>query len=688
MAYQRAQSRAEEAAALALLGEISAKQEEWRPALNAYRASLQLADNPAIRRTYEALRAEHGFRILDYKVDSDSASPRVCFQFSEELDRGKLDFTPFVAVSGAANAAVTAEGQQLCVDGLRHGERYAVVVRQGLPSAVGETLLKSADYEVYVRDRSPQVRFTGRNYVLPRTGQEGIPVVSVNTAKVDVEVFRIGDRSLLPTIRSEDFLSQLARYSAEAIGSEKGFKVWTGTLDTRSELNRDVVTAFPVLEAVGKLEPGVYVMTAKPTPARRRTTATTRPRATQWFVVSDLGLTAFTGEDGVHVFAALARQRRADGGRRDPPGRPQQRGAGHRGDGRDGPRRASTPGLARGEGGLAPGLVVATTARRRLRLPRPRPNAFDLTDRGVKGRPAPGAVDAYVFPERGVYRTGETVHLTALLRDAKGVAIPSLPLTLVVKRPDGVEHRRVSVADQGLGGRSLSLPILSGALRGTWRVEAFTDPKSPAVGEAALPGRGLRAGAAGGDAGAEGGGAAARASRPRSTSPPATSTARRAPPFDGHRRGHGPEGRRRAGSRASTASPSASTTRRSRRSTAEIEEPATTDAQGPRHGDRAGAGARRPAPDRGARSCCASARPAAGRSSAASPCRSCPSGPVIGVRKRLRRDSPRARPRPSTWCWRSPTARASRAPASPGTSIASSAATNGSTPTAAGASSR
>ena len=81
-------------------------------------------------------------------------------------------------MSGAADAAVTAEDCQLCVDGLKHGERYAFVLRQGLPSAVGESLLKSADYEIYVRDRSPQVRFTGRNYVLPRTGQEGIPLVS------------------------------------------------------------------------------------------------------------------------------------------------------------------------------------------------------------------------------------------------------------------------------------------------------------------------------------------------------------------------------------------------------------------------------------------------------------------------------------------------------------------------------
>ena len=32
---------------------------------------------------------------------------------------------------------------------------------------------------------------------------------------------------------------------------------------SQSTLNQDVTTAFPVLEAVGKLEPGVYVMVAK-----------------------------------------------------------------------------------------------------------------------------------------------------------------------------------------------------------------------------------------------------------------------------------------------------------------------------------------------------------------------------------------------------------------------------------------
>src|SRR5437016_10918159 len=111
-------------------------------------------------------------------------------------------------------------------------------------------------------------------------------------------------------------------------------------------------------------------------------------------------------------------------------------------------------------------------------------NAFDLTDRGVAGREAPdGAADAFLYAERGVYRSNETVYLTALLRDGQGKAMAGGPLTLVVERPAGVEFRRAVLPDQGAGGRSLVLPLNSAVPTGTWRVRAFTDPKGSAVGE-------------------------------------------------------------------------------------------------------------------------------------------------------------------------------------------------------------
>ncbi|MEQ1694196.1 MAG: alpha-2-macroglobulin, partial [Hyphomicrobiaceae bacterium] len=105
---------------------------------------------------------------------------------------------------------------------------------------------------------------------------------------------------------------------------------------------------------------------------------------------------------------------------------------------------------------------------------------FDLSDRGVKGRVAPGALDAYLFSERGVYRPGEEVHLTGLVRDKSNVAA-GLPVTMIITRPDGVEHKRQTLVDGGLGGRSMSLELGRGVMTGTWRAKLHADPKAEAI---------------------------------------------------------------------------------------------------------------------------------------------------------------------------------------------------------------
>ena len=162
-------------------------------------------------------------------MDSDGASPRACFQFSEDLAK-RVDFAPFLALAGTDKPALTSEGRQLCVDGLKHGERYNINLRAGLPSTVKESLPKSAEFNVYVRDRKPFVRFTGRAYVLPRTGQRGIPLVSVNTPSVNVNVFRIGDRNLINTVVDSDFQKTLSSYQLSSLGDERGVSQTRGQL--------------------------------------------------------------------------------------------------------------------------------------------------------------------------------------------------------------------------------------------------------------------------------------------------------------------------------------------------------------------------------------------------------------------------------------------------------------------------
>ncbi len=479
IAYQRAGNKSDEADALAVLGGALANRQIWRPALDVLRLSLEQKEVAEVRGQYEKLRDDHGFKLADYNVDSDSASPRVCFQFTEDLAK-RTDFTPYVTLAGADKPALTSEDRQLCVDGLKHGERYNINLRAGLPSTVKEGLPKSAEFNIYVRDRKPFVRFTGRAYVLPRTGQRGIPVVSVNTPAVNISVFRIGDRNLINTVIDNDFQQPLSRYNLSELGNERGVKVWTGELATATTLNQEVTTAFPVDQAIGELQPGVYVMTAA---AKNPGADDDYQLATQWFIVSDLGIAAFSGNDGIHVFVnSLASTEAVAHAEVRLMARNNEILATKKTD--ESGHVLFEAGLARGEGGLSPAMLTVSGEKADYAFLNLKGNAFDLTDRGVAGRETPdGGADAFVYAERGVYRSNETVYLTALLRDGQGNAMTGTPLTMVVERPDGVEFRRAVLADQGAGGRSLTVPLNSAVPSGTWRVRTFTDPKGESVGE-------------------------------------------------------------------------------------------------------------------------------------------------------------------------------------------------------------
>ncbi|MDX2155183.1 MAG: alpha-2-macroglobulin [Hyphomicrobiaceae bacterium] len=480
-AYETAATGREKAAALAVLAEALKRRSMWRPAIEALKASVGLDANEEVKEALEMLRAEHGFRVVDYKVDSDAAAPRLCVNLSERLAvMPPADLGKFAVIDGKEPESLTGEGNQLCFDGLKHGARYAVQVRAGLAAENGETLSKSSEIAIYVRDRKPSVRLAGRAYVLPSRGQQGIPVTTVNTKSLAVELYRIADRGLGLAAGSESFLKSIESWDLEQVREKSGRRVWKGSLEVADRLNEDVTTAIPVTEALRTLEPGVYIVA---TSVEARSGDSQQTTAFQWFIVSDVGLTAMSGDDGLHAFArslataapSTGLQLRLVARNNEVLGTATTDANGY---------ARFDPGLLKGEGGASPRLLVAE-GKGDYALLDLATAAFDLADRGVKGRTAPGPLDAYLFAERGVYRPGETVHLTGLVRTARGEA-SSIPATLIVSRPDGVEHRRIPLGDQGLGGRTLALALGSGSMTGTWRAKLHADPRSSPIAETAF----------------------------------------------------------------------------------------------------------------------------------------------------------------------------------------------------------
>lgn len=440
--------------------------------------ALRLAQSIQPRRDTEAALDEaigkYGFRVTDTQVDSDSAAPRICAVFSEALVKVGVDYMPFVQLPDAGLVVAVNDGQ-LCIDGVEHGARYRIVLREGLPAASGETLARPVELTLYVRDRSPAVRFTSRAYVLPRMGDAALPIETVNLSEVDLTLYRMSDRNLVRAMQEDLFNTPLYAYSEDYLSEQFAAKIWNGTAQVGNDLNRDMLTRVPLDVALAGQPAGVYAMAAGVPGADRYD----NPPATQWFILSDLGIASFLGTDGLTVMVRGLGDAAAVAGAEVTLLSEGNAVLGTASSGPDGVARFA-PGLTRGLGVDAPALVTVASGDDAAFLSL-RDAAFDLSDRGVEGREPSPPMDVFLATDRGAYRAGEVIHATALMRDAAAQALPGVPLTAILTRPDGVEYSRITSLADAAGGHVFALPVAGTAPRGTWRIALKADVDAPAL---------------------------------------------------------------------------------------------------------------------------------------------------------------------------------------------------------------
>ncbi len=147
LALRGARSVSEQGAALASLSAVLERQGLYRPAITASEASMTLRYDAAEAERLDNLRRQFGFRVLDYTVNTEVTTPRMCVQFSEPLRGDTAALQRFVTLDGAADPAISVDNSQLCVEGLDHGGRYEVGLREGLPATTGETLRERRDLQ-------------------------------------------------------------------------------------------------------------------------------------------------------------------------------------------------------------------------------------------------------------------------------------------------------------------------------------------------------------------------------------------------------------------------------------------------------------------------------------------------------------------------------------------------------------
>jgi len=193
-AYLKSTDPVERGVALFVIGRDFDRHDKQKEALAAFDAGLAFTQSPAVAERAQELRRLVAFRVTKVEVQAESEWGRACLRFNEPLStKSDISYGSFVRSEPPLDGIVTARGDTLCLDGMKHGGIYNVEVLAGLPAATGERLHETLTSRVVVPDRKPQLRFSGAGYVLPKQGTSGLPLTTVNLDKVKLRL--LGQRA-------------------------------------------------------------------------------------------------------------------------------------------------------------------------------------------------------------------------------------------------------------------------------------------------------------------------------------------------------------------------------------------------------------------------------------------------------------------------------------------------------------
>lgn len=421
-----------------------------------------------------AFDAGEGSGVLSYlglSATTEDGSPKVCLRFSTPLDADKvIEDKAFVRVAPETPFSLQVEGRSLCLLGLDEETEQTVTILPGFTAANGTELSQQVVETVTFDPKPAMVGFVGDGIILPRADNAVLGLKAMNADAVDLTLYRVNHRALFDQTPDVGETTVEGDWSWNSAAWNTRVEIHTDQIDMSGAVNALVEVGYPLDPIVSQHGAGAYVVEIK-----RATEANRAATSWRWLYVTDLALASYRTSDALDVTVrSIATARTVGDVKLTVIARNNDVLAEARSDANG---RVRFPGAAlRGTGNMAPKMVLAYAGEddfAALDLAR---SPLDLTAYDVTGREASGPVDAFLFTERGVYRPGETVHLTALIRDTQAKAAFDRDGTLTIRRPDGTEFSESRVSPRNEAGaliRQILLP--KAAARGRWTAELSLD---------------------------------------------------------------------------------------------------------------------------------------------------------------------------------------------------------------------
>src|SRR5690242_15897775 len=446
-----------------------------KPALQGAPADSASAPAPA---------GKAAFALASAGADLRDTRTALVLRFNAPLAAAQ-PFDRQLAVTGPNGEAVSGswslddDGKTLRFPFVQPNTHYAVLLHAGLLAADGHTLGHELKRDIYSGSVPPAVGFASHGSVLPARGSRGLPLVSVNVHDADVEFFRVHDDALsdlycaYPANKHRDNYEldhEINPWDRCEHGdrlrrpiTDMADSVYANHYTLGGDDNERTVTYLPIQRIRELQRPGVYMAVVK----QGGTFKGSYDSAI--FFVSDLGLHLRMYRDNALLHVASLRD-----------GSPVS-GVEVEVDGPSGQARLKATTDGDGNALIAYRLnpsdvLIARRGDDVSVLPFNRP-ALDVSNFDVTGRKQ-APFEVYAWSGRDLYRPGETLRVSALLRDYDGKPMKPQSLFVRLKQPDGrtLPDQRLEPSKPGYYAMTQTMP--EDAPTGLWQLEFRLDPSS------------------------------------------------------------------------------------------------------------------------------------------------------------------------------------------------------------------
>ena len=358
---------------------------------------------------------------------------------------------------------------------------YVLKISRGLRGKIGGTLKEDYAGSVAFGELEASISFTNSKAVyLSKKGGKNVEVQITNVPKVKLVISKIYENNLLMAQRYDYYPQETkARYASyeeddyegdysdNSSDAVLGDVIYEKEIDTRSlpKSGGGRILNFSQFEDRLPDFKGVYHI-------QIRSTKEYWVRDSRYISLSDLGLIAKEGQDKIFVFTnSLKTAAPVDGVNVSVYAANNQL---------IGTAATNNEGVAeityskKDFNGFKPAMIIAKTADDFNYLPfnntRVNTSRFEI---GGK-RNNPSGLDAFVYAERDIYRPGEKINFSIILRDREWKTPGDIPLKMKFLMPNGKELKTFRKNINEEGSLEGSIDIANSAITGSYTLEVYT----------------------------------------------------------------------------------------------------------------------------------------------------------------------------------------------------------------------